>query len=97
MLTALLSHHVTTLHKALTTGAKALQAATYILTAFHSASIGITTETTSNVSSTCVVLELEAGQPCRHNVSEQQALQMLLSTCRVSSFTYYDCQYSLIV
>ena len=41
---------------------------THILRAFYFADIGITTDTTSNISSTCVVLALVAGrrdcQPC---------------------------------
>ena len=67
----------------------------YILRAFHSADIGITTETTSNVSSTCVVLALVASQPCLRTVSRQQTLQMFLSSCQVSSPPCHDCKYSL--
>ena len=60
------------------------QAAMYILRAFHSADIGITTETISNVSSAGVALV--AGQPCLRTVSRQQTLQalqigVLLGTC----------------
>ena len=57
------------------------QAATYILRAFHSADIGITTETTSNVSTTCIVLELVASQPCLHTFSQHQTLRVLFSSC----------------
>ena len=52
------------------------QAATYILRAFYSADIGITTETTSNVSNTCVVLELVAGQPCLHTFSQHRTIRV---------------------
>ena len=49
----------------------------------YSADIGITTETTSNVSSTRIVLVLKDGrqdcQPCSNTVNHQQALQMFLS------------------
>ena len=38
------------------------RASTQILRAFYSADIGITTDTTSNISSTCVVLALVAGR-----------------------------------
>ncbi len=54
------------------------RASTHILRAFHSADIGITTEATSNLSSTCVVLALVVNrQDChpRPN-SQQQPLQM---------------------
>ncbi len=37
------------------------RASIHILRAFHSADIGITTDTTSNISSTCIVLALVAG------------------------------------
>ncbi len=54
----------------------------------YSADIGINTDTTSNLSSTCVVLELVAGrldcQPRPNN--QQQTLQLFLSSFRRQQF-----------
>ena len=58
------------------------QATTYVR-AFYSADIGITTATTSDVSSTCIVLALVAGrqdcQPYPNTVSQQQTLHICFS------------------
>ena len=64
------------------------QAPTHILRASYSADIGTNTDTTSNLSSTCVVLELVAGgldcQPRPNN--QQQTLQLFLSSFRRQQF-----------
>ncbi len=59
--------------------------------------MGITTDTTSNLSSTCVVLALVAGrQNCQPwPNSQQQALRILFSSFQVSGYTNHDCKYSL--
>ena len=58
------------------------QATTYVR-ASYSADIGITTATTSDVSSTCIVLALVAGrqdcQPYPNTVSQQQTLHICFS------------------
>jgi len=49
------------------------KASTHILRAFYSADIGITTNTTSNLGSTYVVLALVAGGRARRSASPQQS------------------------
>ncbi len=60
-----------------------------------SSDVGTSTDTTSDVSSTCVVLALVAGrQDCQPN-SQQQTLPILLSSFQVSASAFHDCKYSL--
>ena len=65
--------------------------------AFHSADIGITTNTTSNFSSTCLVLALMAGrqdcQPCPNSPNRRH--DCCLGSFSVSDSTLHDCIYSL--
>ena len=75
------------------------RASTYILRAVYSADIGIATNTTSNISSTCVVLTLVAG---RRDSTVSLALTVsnrchvcCLSSFSVSDSTLHDCKYSL--
>ena len=62
---------------------------THILRAFYFADIGITTDKSSNISCTCVVLALVAGrrdcQPCLHS---QQQTPLLLSQQLLSQQIY---------
>ncbi len=64
------------------------QASTHILRASYSSDIGITTNTTSDFSSTCVVLALVAGrQDCQPRPnSQRQPLRLFLSSFRLQHF-----------
>ena len=69
------------------------RASTHILRAFYSADIGviipITTDTTSNISSTCVVLALVAGRrDCPPRPNNQQHTPLLLSQQLLSQRLY---------
>ena len=65
--------------------------------AFHSADIGITTNTTSNISSTCLVLALVAGrQDCQPRPnSPNRRHDCCLGSFSVNDSTLHDCKYSL--
>ncbi len=56
---------------------------------WYSADIGITTDTTSDISSTCVVLALVAGrQDCQPRPNSQQQTPLLLSQQLLSQRLY---------
>ena len=72
------------------------QATTYILRAFHSANIGITNATTSNVNSTCIVLALVAGrQDCQPALSRRLDATNVSQQYQVSNSACHDCKYDL--
>jgi len=66
----------------------------YLHSGYDSADIGITTDTTSNLSSACIVfVGCQNCQPCP--MRQQQTLRILLNSFQISGCTYHDCNYSL--